>query len=321
MRQRIFTLFLIAAVALVSSCRKDHVDIDIKTYDQQQIENYINAHGLTGMKRDMTDGDTTGIYYQLLLPPAAAETAPIDYADQVSFVFTVQSVDGKFISADTIQNHSEEYLGHLNQTSPLAMPKGVQLAIHNLLKYKGASARFLIPSHLGYGASGLKTAGSSTVANTSIAGNQCLDFYVHVIDSYKTYDQQVITNRVSDLSTYTKQESTTKPGYFYYYKILEPGTGADPITATSSYTSTYTGQLLNGSIFDGSYNGTNISPSTPVANLTPGVHDAFVQNRVVVGTKIAIIVPSDLGYADVTAGTIPTNSCLRFTFIIVSVTQ
>lgn len=320
MRQRIFTLFLIATVALVS-CRKDHIDVDIKTYDQQQIENYISAHGLTGMKRDMTDGDTTGIYYQLLQAPPATETAPIDYADQVSFVFTLQSVDGKYISSDTIQNHTEEYLGHLNQTSPLPMPKGVMLAIHNLLKYKGASARFLIPSHLGYGAGGLKTAGSSTVSNTSIAGNQCLDFYVHVIDDYKTYDQQVIVNRVSDLSTYTKQESITKPGYFYYYKILEPGTGSDPIMTTSSYTSTYTGQLLNGSIFDGTYNGSNISPSQPVANLTTGVHDAFVQNRVVAGTKIAIVVPSDLAYADGTAGTIPTNSCLRFTFVIVTVAQ
>ncbi len=74
MRQRIFTLLFIAAVALVS-CRKDHVDVDIKTYDQQQIENYINVHGLTAMKRDTTDGDTTGIYYQLLLPPSPTATA------------------------------------------------------------------------------------------------------------------------------------------------------------------------------------------------------------------------------------------------------
>jgi len=319
MRQRIFTLFLIAAVALVSSCRKDHIDIDIKTYDQQQIESYISAHGLTGMQRDMTDGDTTGIYYQLLLPPSPTATTPLEYSDQVSFVFTIQSVDGKFVSADTIQNHAEEYLGHLNQTSPLAMPKGVQLAIHNLLKYKGASARFLIPSHLAYGTGGLRTAGSSTVANASIAGNQCLDVYVHVIDSYKDYDQQVIASRW-DLTGYTKKESVAKPGYFYYYKILTPGTGSDVVTINSSITATYTGSLLNGTIFDGNNNGANVSAPLTIATLTQGVQEALLQG-VTVGTKISIIVPSDLGYGDTTAGTIPTNSCLRFTFIIVTVTQ
>lgn len=318
MRQRIFTLFLIATVALVS-CRKDHIDVDIKTYDQQQIENYISAHGLTGMKRDMTDGDTTGIYYQLLQAPAATETTPIDYADQISFVFTLQSVDGKYISSDTIQNHTEEYLGHLNQTSPLPMPKGVMLAIHNLLKYKGASARFLIPSHLGYGAGGLKTAGSSTVSNTSIAGNQCLDFYVHVIDNYTTYDEQVIHNRVSDLSNYTRVESDALPGNFYYYKILTPGTGTDHITATGSITATYTGSLLNGSVFDGSNNGDNVATQALSSFAVSGLQEALIKFAVA-GTKISVIIPSKLGYADATAGTIPTNSVLRFTYQVITVT-
>lgn len=320
MRQKIFTLLLISAIALVS-CRKSNVDVDIKTYDEAQIQNYIKVFGLTDMKRDLTGGDTTGIYYQLLSPgkvvPPATELQPLDFPDVVSFVFTVRSMDGKFISSDTIQNHIEQYLGHLTSS---ALPYGLELAIKNLLKYKGASARLLIPSHLAYGVHGYRTAGSATVVNANIAGNQCLDYYVHIIDNYKTYDEQVIKNRVPDISTYIKTESTTKPGYFYYYKILEPGTGATPITLKSTITATYTGQLVNGSIFDGANNGPNVSPPQPVANLVVGAQEAFLHN-VVVGTKIAMVIPSDLGYSNTTVGTIPTNSVLKFTFIIVSVTQ
>ncbi|MEP6610580.1 MAG: FKBP-type peptidyl-prolyl cis-trans isomerase [Mucilaginibacter sp.] len=319
MRQRFFTLLLISAIGF-ASCRKDKIELDIKQYDDAQIQAYISAHGLTGMKKDTSKQDSSGIYYQLLLPgkvvPPATELEQLNYPDKVSFVFTLQSVDGKYVSSDTIQNRMEDYLGHLTSNN---LPYGLQMAMRNIVKYKGASARLLIPSHLAYGVSGFGL-GSSSNVNTKIAGNQCLDYYVHIIDSYKDYDQQLIQNRVSDIATYTKKESVEKPGYFYYYKIVTPGTGTDKIVATSSYTSTYTGELLNGTIFDGSFNGDNISPSQPVSVLVPGVREAFLQN-VVAGTKISIVVPSDLGYGNTTAGSIPNQSVLKFSFVIVTVTQ
>jgi FKBP-type peptidyl-prolyl cis-trans isomerase FkpA len=297
MKQKIFTLLLISAIGLVS-CRKDKIEQNINQYDESQIQSYISTNGITGMQKDASPLDSSGIYSKIILP--GNPLAPLDYPDKVSFVFTLRSFDGKYISSDTIQNHMEDYLGHLTSD---ALPYGLQMAMRNIVKYKGASARLLIPSHLAYGVNGYGS-GSSTNANTKIAGNQCLDYYVHIIDKYTTYDEQVIHNNY-DVSTYIKKESVLYPGNFYYYKILTPGTGTSPITSASSFTATYTGSLLNGTIFDGA--------------LVPGVQEAL-ENNVVVGTKISMIIPSTLGYSNTTSGSIPVNSVLRFTFVIVSVT-
>jgi FKBP-type peptidyl-prolyl cis-trans isomerase FkpA len=264
------------------------------------------------MQKDASPLDSSGIYSKIILP--GNPLAPLDYPDKVSFVFTLRSFDGKYISSDTIQNHMEDYLGHLTSD---ALPYGLQMAMRNIVKYKGASARLLIPSHLAYGVNGYGS-GSSTNANTKIAGNQCLDYYVHIIDKYTTYDEQVIHNNY-DVSTYIKKESVLYPGNFYYYKILTPGTGTSPITSASSFTATYTGSLLNGTIFDGANNGDNVSAPLIVNSLVPGVQEAL-ENNVVVGTKISMIIPSTLGYSNTTSGSIPVNSVLRFTFVIVSVT-
>jgi len=318
MRQKFFTLLLISAIGLVS-CRKDKIELDIKQYDDAQIQAYISSNGITGMQKDTSKQDSSGIYYQLLLPgkvvPPATTLQQLDYPDKVSFVFTLRSVDGKYVSADTIQNRMEDYLGHLTSNN---LPYGLQMAIRNIVKYKGASARLLIPSHLAYGVSGYG-AGSSSNANTKIAGNQCLDYYVHVIDNYKDYDQQLIQSRVSDISTYTKVESNAKPGYFYYYKIQTPGTGTDKIGPNSTITCTYTGELLNGSIFDGSYNGTNIATQS-ISSLISGVSEVL-QKVAVAGTKFQMILPSDLAYGNTTAGSIPTNSVLKFSYQVLTVTQ
>lgn len=316
MKQKFFTLLLISAIGFVS-CRKDKNEQNIKQYDDSQIQSYISAQGLTGMQRDPTGGDTTGIYYKILLPgkvvPPATTLVPLDYPDEVSFVFTLRTLDGSYSSTDTITNHVEDYLGHLTND---ALPSGLQLAIKNLVKYKGASARLLIPSHLAYGVNGYGS-GSSQVSNTKIGGNQSLDYYVHVIDNYTTYDDQVIHNNY-DVSTYTKVESKLYPGNYYYYKVLTAGTGTSAITESTVITCTYTGTLLNGTVFDGTYNGDNTAAPT-VSSLPPGVKEAL-ENYGVAGTKISIVIPSILGYANATSGSIPVNSCLRYTYQIITTT-
>ncbi len=123
------------------------------------------------MQRDLTNGDTTGIYYKITNP--GDPTKPVDYPDSISYVYTIHSFDGKFVAADTVLNHYEGFLGHV-------VPNGLMLSIRNLLKYRGGKMRVLIPSHLAYGEKGIHT-GSNTVAINNIAGNQCLDYTINLI--------------------------------------------------------------------------------------------------------------------------------------------
>ncbi|MDB5139759.1 MAG: hypothetical protein JWR12_1675 [Mucilaginibacter sp.] len=315
MKQTIFTLLLFCVTGLLS-CRKDSIQQQtIKQYDQAQIDSYISANGITGMTRDLVGGDTTGMYYKIITPGSGA---PMAYTDKLSLVYTIRSFDGKYIVTDTIANHFEDYLGHIATDQ---LPLGLQTALINDLKYQGGSMRVLIPSHLAYGLNG-SGSGSNSVANSKIAGNQCLDYYVHVIGgdtkikseaAYQAaYDDQVIQNYMAanGLLAYTK----TADGL--YYKILTPATAADPITALSSITYTATGQLFNGTIFD---NQNATSAVSDVDSFIQGVQEGLIGNANV-GTKISIIIPSALGYGTASQSSVPANSCLRFTFAITAVT-
>lgn len=325
MKQTTFTLLLLSVVALVS-CRKDKYEPTLKQYDQTQILNYISSAGLTGMIRDTIGGDTTGMYYKIINPGETTAT-PLDYPTKIRMVYRLQTLDGTYISSDTINNHYDDYLGHIYTNK---MPLGLQTAVKNLLKYPGASMRVLIPSHLAYGTAGYGS-GSNTIANNKIRGNESLDYYVHVIGSnpgsghapsdISNYDDLSIRNYMSanNLSGYTKVESTTLPGNFYYYKTLTTGTGLDPITANSTITATYTGQIFNAVIFDGLHNGTNPASISISDFVTLGNVEAL-ENFAVVGTDISILMPSTLGYADAAQTNIPPFSCLRFTWVITATT-
>jgi len=310
MRQAIFTFLLLSVISLFS-CRKDSIQLNIQQYDQQQIQNYISSNGLTGMIQDTTGHDTTGMYYKILSPGTGKA---VDYPDKIYFVFTLRSFDGKYTSVDTISNHYYNFVGHISSGG---LPLGLQIAVRNILKYPGASMRLLIPSHLAYGKNGYGS-GSSTVANNKIAGNQCLDYYVHSINvpNVGAYDDQVIQSylKANSLTGFTKTASGL------YYKVLTPGTNtSDPITINTTITADYTGQLLNGSIFDSQFNGTNYAVD-PIADfVTPGNVEGL-ENYATAGTKISLIMPSSLGYADIARTSIPAFSCLRFTWVISSIT-
>src|SRR6185437_2055062 len=129
---------------------------------------YIAANNLTGMKRDTVGGDTSGIYYQILLPGVAG--THYAYSDSLDFVFTLKSFDGNYQSLDTNStNHFENFAGHIASTG---YPYGLQLVIHDVLA-RGGAIRVLIPSRLAYGVGGYGT-GSRLNINSRIAGNQCL---------------------------------------------------------------------------------------------------------------------------------------------------
>ena len=321
MKQTIFTLLLISAIGLVS-CRKNGVEPGIQQYDQTQIQNYISSNGLTGMVKDTSGGDTTGMYYQILTKGSGDL---LSYNNLVSFVFTLKSFDGKYTTTDTIQNHYYGYVGHISTGT---LPYGLELAIINDLKYSGGSMRVLIPSRLAYGRAGYGT-GSSENAN-HIAGNQCLDYYVHIIGNdaglpaaQSAYDDQVIHNYITkNALTYTKvyaqdtNSSNVITGYYYYYNVRVPGTGTDSINFNSSITTNYAGRLLDETWFDLTANEPADTVSFDMQNVLKGVQLAM--KHITSGGTISMIIPSGLAYGtgshSGSTANIPTNSNLRFEY-------
>ncbi|MFC0515810.1 FKBP-type peptidyl-prolyl cis-trans isomerase [Mucilaginibacter angelicae] len=308
MKQTIFTLLVLISIGLIS-CRKDRNDPDIKQYDDTQIKNYIAANSITGMLRDTTGGDTTGIYYKIL---SQGRGTPMDYSDQISFVFTIRTLDGKFISVDSLnQNHYYGFLGHVSNS----LPKGLQTAIHNLIKYKGTSARVIIPSHLAYGVNGYGS-GSSSNANTHIGGNQSLDYYINVVSNQELYDDAIINNyiKAKGLTGFTK----TADGV--YIKVATPGTGTDQINADSYITCTYSGKYLNDTVFDSTSLQGATSSSFTVNALAMGVQEGLTNQTA--GSAVSIIIPSRFGYGTAGSGTsIAANVVLYFDFTIATVSN
>jgi len=312
MKQTIFTLLLLSAIGL-ASCRKHDNQPNIKQYDQQQIQSYIAANGITGMQKDTAGGDTTGMYYKIILKPQT--DTPLTYSDNISFVFTLKSFDGHYSSTDTIANHYQGYVGHI--ISDL-LPQGLELAVLNDLKYVGTSMRILIPSHLAYGVNGY---GTGSIANTSsrIAGNQCLDYYIHVIASQPdnakrqgAYDDQVIKNYMaanSLSSLYTNDSGV-------YYHIQTQGTGTDPITDNTTAEVTYNGRLLNGSVFNTSPSPDSVSIEIP--NQLVGIQ-RMLKKHAVKGTVISMIIPSAQAYGAGAITGVPANSCVRYEYTVQSV--
>jgi FKBP-type peptidyl-prolyl cis-trans isomerase FkpA len=315
MKQTLFTLLLLSAIGFVS-CRKSGSEPDIKQYDQQQIQQYIAANNITGMQ-SVPSSDTTGIWYKII--DRGDTTRSADYPDEIAFVYTLRSFDGKFIAADTVLNHFDGFLGH-------AAPNGFMLAIHNLLKYRGSKMRVLIPSHLAYGVSGVGS-GSKTITSGRIAGNQCLDYTVYMISDQKAgddpnikinqqaaYDDLVIKNYMSanSLSGYLQ----TADGL--YYKILKQGNPDSVISNNSSVTCNYVGKLMNNTVFD-DHSTTILTFPDLVGGTSPGFAEGL--KLIHGGGNISLLVPSRLAYGAVAQGSIPANACLRFDISNVVVTN
>jgi FKBP-type peptidyl-prolyl cis-trans isomerase FkpA len=306
MKLTIFTLIMLFAIGFVA-CRRDKVEPDIKTYDQQQILNYIAVNGITGMVKDTAGGDTTGIWYKIITPGSGTA---LDYPDSIDYVYTLKTFDNKYGVFDTILNHVDGLLGH-------TAPNGLMLSLHNDMKYRGAKMRVLIPSHLAYGVSGAGS-GSSTVTNNRIAGNQCLDYTINTIADQKAYDEMVIVNylKANNLSGYTE----TADGL--WYKITKVPTGTNSININSDVTLNYTGALMNHTYFD-TTSATNTVTFEDIGQLTPG----FLEGLLILGkggSSISMLVPSRLAYGtsatSATLGTVPANSCLKFEVTVTDVT-
>jgi FKBP-type peptidyl-prolyl cis-trans isomerase len=99
----------------------------------------------------------------------------------------------------------------------------------------------------------------------------------------------------------------------FYYKILEPGSGATP-GLNSKVKTFYKGMLTNGSVFDESL-------TTPIEFPLNGVIMGWQYGIPLIkpGGKIILYLPPALGYGPYGTGPIPGNAGLIFEVTLVSV--
>jgi FKBP-type peptidyl-prolyl cis-trans isomerase FkpA len=106
--------------------------------------------------------------------------------------------------------------------------------------------------------------------------------------------------------------SVVKDTRGFYYKILEPGSGATA-TISSKVKTLYKGMLTNGNIFDQS-----TSPiEFPLGNVILGWQYGIPLIKP--GGRIILYLPPSLGYGPYGAGSIPGNAGLIFEVTLVSV--
>jgi len=322
------------------SCRKSNDNFTIKQFDADQIQTYIKNNNLT-MIKDTSGGDTTGIYYQIITPGTGA---PIVDTTKVPFIYTAKSFDGGYVSADTILNHVYNYVSYVG-------PAGLQMAIKNIAKRRGAKIRVLVPSRLAFGTNGttISRYTSFTTTNTStVNGNQCIDYTISIIDDKGTtivtnpltqqpetvlkqavYDELSIKKYFANegFTGYTRIDTGKYRGL--YYKITKAGTGTDKIGIGSVVGVQYTGFLFDKAIFDqhiidGFY------AATSLILYKDEVIDAILGGlpKVTTGADISIVSPSALAYGidgatNAASGGfgIPPFSCLRFDMTVVTVTN
>ncbi|HEY6503915.1 MAG TPA: FKBP-type peptidyl-prolyl cis-trans isomerase [Chitinophagaceae bacterium] len=108
--------------------------------------------------------------------------------------------------------------------------------------------------------------------------------------------------------------TTTAHGSGLYYEVMDPGTGATA-TLNSTIYITYTGSLLDGTVFDQQNN--PALTGWPLSQLIEGwrVGIPLVKE----GGHIKLIVPSSMGYGCTGYGSIPGNAVLFFDIHVIDV--
>jgi FKBP-type peptidyl-prolyl cis-trans isomerase FkpA len=123
--------------------------------------------------------------------------------------------------------------------------------------------------------------------------------------TYNDHDKKNFDQQIKDFISKEKMELVESPSGLYF-KIIQQGTG-DEVHFTDSVTCTYTGKLLDGSIFDNQKKGVKFA----FKDLIPAWKEILIGEKE--GFEAFLICPPQLGYGDHKLDKIPENSILTFT--------
>lgn len=96
-----------------------------------------------------------------------------------------------------------------------------------------------------------------------------------------------------------------EPKYGFFYQIITPGAGTE-VNLLSNISVTYTGKLLNGTVFDSKTTAVTFPLNNAITGWQAGI--PLIKK----GGEIRLLLPSFYGYGNITYGPIPANSPLDF---------
>jgi peptidylprolyl isomerase len=205
----------------------------------------------------------SGLAYKHLQPGTGANP---DAWDAVTVNYTGWTTDGKMFDSSVKRGRPATF--PLNQVIP-GWTEGLQLI------KQGGKTRLWIPKELAYNDMPGRPQGM-------------LVFDVELVE---IEDRPEPPPAPADVAAPPKDAKKTEKGVFY--KVLQPGTGKDKPTATSTVKVHYTGWTTNGKMFDSSVvRGEPIS--FPLNQVIPGWTDAL--QTMVVGQKSRIWIPEEMAY-------------------------
>lgn len=276
-----YSYLLLGSILLLSSCEKEYESIE--SIDEAKIKTYLQQNNIAAIK------DPTGFYYQVLTPGTGEALLE---KDSVFYTSTVKSLSG----STTYYSPSEfttdgTYLGYVNP----APYRTAMLAIK-----RGGKVRVIVPSYLAFGKNG----------KDNVPPNEVIVAEISILaeKSQIEIDDKKIRDFIAakGLTGFTKHPSRV------YQSITTAGTG-EIINPLSTVKVTYKGRFLTGTQFDES---TDYSSS--LTNFISGWRKVLL--GVKKGTKMRILIPSDLAYKDSRdQPSIPPHSVLDFDVEIVDV--
>lgn len=241
----------------------------------------------------------SGLQYKIIEPGQGESPTP---SDVVTVHYAGRLLDGT------------EFDSSYKRNEPISFPvTGVIPGWTEALQLmkKGAKWELYIPSHLAYGPQG----------GGPIPPNATLLFDVELIDfenqqiaadrAQQERQQLAESNRLAGqafLEENKKKEGVIELPSGLQYKVLEEGTGETP-TANDTVSVHYEGRLLNGNVFDSSYQ-RNRPAEFPVTGVIPGWVEALQLMKT--GAKWELYIPGDLAYGERGNRSIPPNSLLIF---------
>ena len=285
---RPFWVLLLAAGltgTLATSCTKEDTIADYSATDDALIQKYLTDNGITTAQKQ-----TSGLYY---VPITTNASAPQPTVGQVATIlYTGRLLDGTIFDATAQHNNNPYSFVVGNNYLPAGIAEGISLM------HKGDKALLLIPSRLGYGASG---AGNTVPANT------VLRFEVELTDlnpSFAVPDDKLLAKYLLDNNITNAQKQASG---LYYVPVTTNPSGAQAIAGKTA-TVAYTGKRLDGSVFDSSTQGYPfvVGRGTVIKGWDEGI--ALMRQ----GEKGKLLIPSALAYGPTGSQIIAPNSVLIF---------